>query len=310
MKLAFVYAGQGSQYVGMGKDFYENYPAFRETFALAEKDLAHLSFEASAEELAQTANTQPAMVAFAVGVTDLLYEAGIRPMMAAGLSLGEYSALYAAGVFDKKTVIDLADYRGKVMQECLTKPCEMQAILGLDRETLAEIVKEASAYGLVEIANYNCPGQLAIAGEEQSVQMAGKLALERGAKRAVKLKVSGPFHTSMMKPAGDLLREKFETVDFQPLNIPVIFNTTAKPLEMGKSIAQMLELQVQASVYFEDSIRYMLEQGIDTIVEIGPGKVLSGFIKRIDKTVKAYVVEDIPSLEKVIAELKGVSHGE
>ena len=310
MKLAFVYAGQGSQYVGMGKDFYENYPAFRETFALAEKDLAHLSFEASAEELAQTANTQPAMVAFAVGVTDLLYEAGIRPMMAAGLSLGEYSALYAAGVFDKKTVIDLADYRGKVMQECLTKPCEMQAILGLDRETLAEIVKEASAYGLVEIANYNCPGQLAIAGEEQSVQMAGKLALERGAKRAVKLKVSGPFHTSMMKPAGDLLREKFKTVDFQPLNIPVIFNTTAKPLEMGKSIAQMLELQVQSSVYFEDSIRYMLEQGIDTIVEIGPGKVLSGFIKRIDKTVKAYVVEDIPSLEKVIAELKGVSHGE
>ena len=310
MKLAFVYAGQGSQHIGMGKDFYEQYPAFRATFALAEKDLAKLCFESTEEELAITANTQPAMVAFAVGVTDLLYEAGIKPLMAAGLSLGEYSALYAAGVFAKKTVIDLADYRGKVMQECLTKPCEMQAILGLERETLREIVKEASAYGLVEIANYNCPGQLAIAGEEKSVQMAGKLALERGAKRAVKLKVSGPFHTSMMKPAGDLLREKFKTIDFGAMKFPVIFNTTAKPLEMGKSIAQMLELQVQSSVYFEDSIRYMLEQGIDTIVEIGPGKVLSGFIKRIDKSIKTYVVEDIPSLEKVIAELKGVSHGE
>lgn len=196
------------------------------------------------------------------------------------------------------------------MQECLTKPCEMQAILGLDREILQEIVKEASAYGLVEIANYNCPGQLAIAGEEKSVQMAGKLALERGAKRAVKLNVSGPFHTSMMKPAGDLLKEKFETINFQPMSIPVIFNTTAKPLEMDKTIAQMLEMQVQSSVYFEDSIRYMIAQGIDTIVEIGPGKVLSGFIKRIDKSIKTYVVEDVASLEKVIDELKGAHDGE
>lgn len=308
MKIAFVYAGQGSQRVGMGKDFYEQYPTFQSVFDQAEPDfdLASLCFQGPEEQLAQTRFTQPCMVAFAVGMTDLLYAEGIRPSMVAGLSLGEYSALYAAGVFDTETVISLAAFRGKAMEQAVQSiSCGMAAILGLEREKLQQACDDAQAEGIVEIANYNCPGQLVIGGESAAVAKAGELALNFGAKRCVPLKVSGPFHTSLMAPAAEALHTRFETTAFGSMQIPLIFNATGKPLEEGLTIARMLERQVQTSVRFEDSIRYMESQGVDTIVEIGPGKTLSGFIRKTTPHIKTYAIDDIAGFMAVIEALKG-----
>lgn len=306
MRIAFVYAGQGSQHIGMGRDFYEKSPVFRDIFDLAGERIVSLCFDGTEEELAKTSNTQPAMVAFAAGVTALLYAEGIRPEMAAGLSLGEYSALYAAGALDAETVIPLAAFRGHAMETAVQGiSCGMQAILGLEREKLQAACDAASGLGVVQIANYNCPGQLVIAGEAAAVEKAAKDALALGAKRAVPLKVSGPFHTSLMAPAGAALEEKFREVAFSPLVFPVVFNATARPLEEGATIPQMLVRQVQSSVFFEDTIRYMEASGVDTIVEIGPGKTLSGFIRKTSKNIKTYAVEDADSLRSTVAALKG-----
>lgn len=308
MNIAFVYAGQGSQKVGMGKDLYENYPTYAKIIDSAEVDfdLKELSFGGNEEKLAVTSYTQPCMVAFAAGVTALLYENGIMPKMAAGLSLGEYSALHAAGVLDAKTVISLTAFRGKAMDTAIKDiPCGMIAVLGLERDKLQAACDKASALGTVSIANYNCPGQLVIAGEATAVEKAGELALEAGAKRCVPLKVSGPFHTSLMSPAGDALAQKFNDIEFGEMSFPVIFNCTAQPLQEGVTIPEMLVKQVQSSVYFEDTIRYFEQNGIDTIVEIGPGKTLSGFIKKTAKSIKTYAIEDTDSLNAVITALKG-----
>lgn len=306
MKLAFVYAGQGSQHIGMGRDLYAKFPVFREIFDEAGERIVSLCFDGTEEELAKTSNTQPAMVAFAAGLTALLYAEGIRPKMAAGLSLGEYSALYAAGALDVKTVISLAAFRGRAMETAVQGlSCSMQAILGLDREKLQAACDAAAELGTVQIANYNCPGQLVIAGEVAAVEKAAEDALALGAKRTVPLKVSGPFHTSLMAPAGAALEERFRSISFSPLAFPVVFNATARPLEDGATVAQMLVRQVQSSVYFEDTVRYMEASGIDTIVEIGPGKTLSGFIRKTTKNIQTYAVEDAESLSAVVAALKG-----
>ena len=308
MKIAFVYAGQGSQYVGMGKDLYEKYPTFRKAYdeAPVDFDLKTLCLEGPEEKLKQTRYTQPCMVAFAVGMTDLLEEAGIQPEMAAGLSLGEYSALYAAGALNRKSVVELVAFRGKAMEEAAGDgEYGMQACLNIGREALQSACDEASDAGLVVICNYNCPGQLVISGEKAAVEKAAALALEKGARRCIPLKVSGPFHTPFMKPAGDALRERFRTVEFGELQFPVIFNAIGRAKTAEETIPELLEKQVQSSVWFEDSIRYMESQGIDTVVEIGPGKALSGFIKKTTKNIKTYVVEDAASLEAVVSELKG-----
>ena len=307
MNIAFIYAGQGSQKVGMGKDFYEEYPSFRETFdnAPVDFDLKSLCFDGPDEQLSQTQYTQPCMVAFAAAVTDILKAEGIEPKMAAGLSLGEYSALYAAGVFDKQTVISLAAFRGNAMTNAVSGlECGMVAVMGLDREPLLKACEEASSLGVVQICNYNCPGQLVISGEAAAVAKAAELASAAGAKRCVPLKVSGPFHTSLMTPAGDALREKFNDVNFGEMQIPVVFNAIGREKNDGQTIPQLLEKQVQSSVYFEDSIRYMTEQGIDTFVEIGPGKTLSGFVKKTVKGVKIYNIDDAAGLKAVVAAIK------
>lgn len=307
MKLAFVYAGQGSQHAGMGADLYEAYPRFREVLdqAAVDFDLKNLCFEGPEEQLSQTRYTQPCMVAFAVGMTRLLADEGIVPCMAAGLSLGEYSALYAAGVFDEQTVIPLAAYRGRVMEEAVGgAECGMVAVLGLGREPLQEACDQAADIGLCEIANYNCPGQLVIAGEAAAVDQASALALEKGAKRCIPLKVSGPFHTSLMAPAGQALKEKFQTVAFSPMRFPVLFNAVGRPLEETETVPEMLVRQVQSSVRFEDTIRWMAAAGVDTILEIGPGKALSGFVRKTAKEIHTLVVEDVPSLRSAVEQLK------
>lgn len=307
-KIGFVYAGQGSQVVGMGKSFYDNYQVAKDVFDQIDLDIdvKKLCFEGPIEELSKTSNTQPCMVAVAVVATKLLKENGINPDYVAGLSLGEYSALNAAGVLDDQTAINLVRFRGQAMEEAAAGiESKMIAIIGLDRDLLNEAVNEASELGVVSIANYNCPGQLVIGGEAKAVTKAGELALEKGARRAIPLNTSGPFHTKLLEAASVKLKERFETVTFNEMKVPVIFNSTAKELAEDTTVAKMLEKQVMSSVYFEDSIRYMIANGVDTIIEIGPGKVLSGFVRKIDRKIKTYQVEDQASLEKTLAGLKG-----
>lgn len=307
-KIGFVYAGQGSQVIGMGKSFYDNYQVAKDVFDQINLDIdvKKLCFEGPIEELSQTSNTQPCMVAVAIVATKLLKENGIAPDYVAGLSLGEYSALNAAGVLDDQTALELVHFRGQAMERAAAGiESKMIAIIGLDRELLNEAVNEASDLGVVSIANYNCPGQLVIGGEAVAVTKVSELALEKGARRAIPLNTSGPFHTELLAPASVELKGKFTNVEFKAMQIPVIFNSSAKELEAGVTIAQMLEKQVMSSVFFEDSVRYMIDNGVDTIIEIGPGKVLTGFIRKIDKMIKTYQVEDQVSLEKTLAGLKG-----
>lgn len=310
MKLAFVYAGQGSQHVGMGKDFYQEFTLFAQVFdhAPVDFDLKKLCFEGPEEQLSQTRYTQPCMAAFAVGVTDLLYQEGIRPQLAAGLSLGEYSALYAAGVFSRGTVISTVALRGRAMEEAAAGlDCGMTAVLGLDREKLQQACDGAAELGTVQICNYNCPGQLVIGGEKAAVDKAGELAKELGAKRCMPLKVSGPFHTRLMKPAGDALASHFKTIDFRPMALPVYFNCLGGPMDAGDNIPALLERQVQSSVYWEDTIRRMEAEGVDTVVEIGPGKALSGFFKKTAPGIRTCHIDTAADFHSVVSALKGVT---
>ena len=310
MKIGFLYAGQGAQYVGMGKDFYDTYPVFKETFDKNSDviDVKKLCFEGPAEELVLTANTQPCMVAFAIGVTKVLAEMGIKPDMAAGLSLGEYSALYAAGVFTEEQVIPLVSFRGKSMAEAAEgRDCKMIAVIGMEKDAVKEgcrrVAEEFEGTGLVaEPANFNCPGQITVSGDAAPVDRVAEVLKEMGARKCLPVKVSGPFHTSLMKPAGDKLRERFEKENFGELQIPVVFNSLGRAKEDGEDVAEILEQQVQSSVYFDDSIRYMVDQGVELFVEIGPGNTLSKFVqKTVDvPCIKVDKVADIEKLKEAL----------
>ena len=312
MKLAFMYAGQGSQYVGMGKDFYEAYPEFREVMDHTDVgfDVKDCCFNGPAEMLNTTKYTQPCMVAFAVGVTKILENKGIVPEMAAGLSLGEYSALYAAGVFDEQQVISLVAFRGQSMAEAVVdRACKMAAVINLDREKVEACCAQAheefkdKVCNVVEPTNYNCPGQIVISGDVAPVDRAIELLTEAGARRCIPLVVSGPFHTSLMKPAGDKLRERFKEEAFGDMKIPVVFNSMGRFKTEEESIPALLEKQVQHSIYIEDSIRYMAEQGVDTIVEIGPGTALSKFVKKTCPEITCYSVEKVADVDALLEKL-------
>ena len=307
MKLAFVYAGQGSQKVGMGRDFYEQYPEFRAVYdsAPVDFDLKTLCFEGPMDQLSQTRYTQPCMVAFAIGVTDLLSREGVRPAAAAGLSLGEYSALYCAGVFDRDTALKTVALRGRAMEEAAAGlECGMTAVLGLERDKLAQACEQASGLGVVQICNYNCPGQLVISGEKAAVDRAGELAKELGAKRCMPLKVSGPFHTALMKPAGDAMAAHFRTMDLGEPSIPIYFNCLGDKRE-DQTIPELLERQVQSSVYWEDTVRAMERDGIDTVLEIGPGKTLSGFFKKTAPAIRTHHIDTADDFAAFVAAWKG-----
>lgn len=307
LSIAFLYAGQGSQKVGMGKDLYENDEIFKATIDNVDLDfdMKSLMFDGPMETLSDTKYTQPCLAAFAAGVTKILYSKGIKPGYTAGLSLGEYSALYAAGVFDEETLIKLVAFRGSEMSKAAEGiSCKMSAVMGMDSKTLEKICNEISSDdSYVTVSNYNCKGQYVICGDEAAVSKVEEKAKEAGAKRCIPLKVSGPFHTKFMKPAGDALKEYFETIEFGQMSIPVVFNTTATTLQEGESIKDILVKQVQSSIHMEDIIVFLKEQGVDTVVEIGPGKALSGFVKKTEPDIKTYVIEDYESLKNVIDNL-------
>lgn len=320
MKLGFVYAGQGSQHVGMGRDFYDCFSEFAETMDHAteyirdvtEFDVKDLCFNGPVEKLSQTRYTQPCMVSFAVGVTKLLKKAGITPEYVCGLSLGEYSALYAADVLDEGELINLTAYRGKVMEEAVTgREVKMAAVLMMDRDVIRECCEKASERVsttekyVVEIANYNCKGQIVISGDACAVDEAIALLKEAGARKIVPLAVSGPFHTSLMKPAGDKLRERFKAVKFKNSTACIIHNVTGRPMEKGESLPMLLEKQVQSSVLMEDSIRYMAEEGVDTIVEIGPGNTISRFVKKTAPDITVMSIDTVDDYKKVVETLGG-----
>jgi len=314
MKIGFIYAGQGAQSVGMGEDLYDNYPVFREAMDKAAEaegldfDVRDICFNGPAETLNETKYTQPCMVSFAVAMTKLLESYDIRPAVAAGLSLGEYSALYASGVFTEEQVMSLIAYRGKVMQEAAAgRDCKMIAVIGMDKDSVKEGCRKVAEElpGLVaEPANFNCPGQITVSGDSAAVDRAAEVLKEMGAKRCLPVKVSGPFHTSLMKPAGDALAERFKTEAFGEMTFPVIFNCVGREKTEDETIPALLERQVQSSVYFDDTLKLMAEMGVEMLVEIGPGTTLSKFAAKTVPDVPVYSVSTAADVEKLLEAVK------
>lgn len=307
-KIAFIFAGQGAQHVGMGKEIAEAYKSADQIFDQATEalgfDIKKMIFEGDEETLKITENTQPTILTVSIACLAPLLEKGIKPDAVAGLSLGEYSAHVAAGTLNFKDAVALVKKRGKYMQETVPVGVgAMAAILGLPNEVVFECCKEASAVGIVEPANLNCPGQVVVAGEVKAVEKAAELAKEKGAKRSMMLPVSAPFHCSLLKPAGEKLAKELENIELNDMKLPVVTNVTAEFIDDSSKVKDLLIRQVSSSVRWEDCVKAMLEQGFDTFVEIGPGKTLSGFIKKINKEVRTFNVEDIESLNATLAEL-------
>ncbi|MGN7453857.1 ACP S-malonyltransferase [Paenibacillus pasadenensis] len=308
-KIAFVFPGQGAQAVGMGKDLYDASPAARAVFEEADAALgfalSELIFQGPDEALKQTANTQPALLTVSAAFLEAFRETGIKPDYVAGHSLGEYSALTAAGALGFADAVRTVRRRGEFMEQAVPGgQGAMSAVLGAEREALAALCASIAAEGHpVELANVNCPGQIVISGSAEGVARAGERIKEAGAKRAIPLEVSGPFHSSLMKPAADKLAAVLSEVAIRDASVPVVANVTAAPATAAEEIRRLLVEQVYSPVLWEDTVRRLIDEGVDTFVELGSGSVLAGLIKKTDRGVRVLSVNSVESLQAAAAEL-------
>ncbi len=304
-KIAFLFPGQGAQYPGMGKDLYDNYEIVRNVLDKVNEsvnfNLLDIIFNGPEEELNNTENTQPSILAISFAVCKLLDSVGIRPQAMAGLSLGEYSALTASGALQFEDAIALVKKRGRYMQEEVPEgKGGMAAIIGLDRETVIDLVKQASDFGAIDAVNFNCPGQIAVAGEIDAVKKTVELAKSAGSKQAVMLPVSAPFHSRLLKGAGEKLNTELNKMNYYIGNIPVIANIDNGYYNFDREeIIGKLTRQVCNPVYFEDIIKKLIQDGFDTFIEVGPGKALSNFVKKTNNAVDIFSVQDEKSFDSI-----------
>ena len=300
-KVAFVFPGQGAQYVGMGKDFYEQIPVSRKVYTIASEvtglNLPGLCFKEN-EQIDITEYTQIAMLATEAAMLAALQEKGVKADVAAGLSLGEYGAILTAGAMSLEDVFRVVRQRGILMQKAVPTGGAMCAVLGMDGEKIAKICEETE--GIVSVANYNCPGQIVMTGEEGAVAAAAEKLKEAGARRCIPLKVSGPFHSEMLKGAGEKLAGVLVDVELKEFSMPYVTNVTADYVTDISEIKELLGRQVYSSVRWQQSVERMIADGVDTFIEIGPGRTLTGFLKKINKNVTGLHIEKVEELEEVV----------
>ncbi|NOU93471.1 ACP S-malonyltransferase [Paenibacillus sp. LMG 31456] len=303
-KVAFVFPGQGAQAVGMGRDIYEADAAAKQVFERADEALGYslssIIFDGPEAELKITYHTQPALLTTSMAYLELFKAKGLQPDFVAGHSLGEYSALVAAGVLSFEDAVRTVRARGEFMDQAVPSGLgAMAAVLGAERDALQQLCKVITEeVGVVELANLNCPGQIVVSGSKEGVQALVERGKEIGAKRVIPLEVSGPFHSSLMKPASDRLSAVLSELPMQSAVVPVVANVTARPVLEPHEIRELLVDQVHSSVLWEDSVAWLIEQGVDTFVEIGSGTVLAGLIKKIDRSVKIYSINSKEAVEQ------------